>query len=114
LAPREPLPTIQKLQKFIGLTDVCQRPAPSFILQVPTGGSTSWPGPVLLASVSFVLRRQGSEMPGNAIFVVVNADRHRHRLSLADQHQNISATGVIHVNQIAPFNRLAMGSCDLG
>jgi hypothetical protein len=36
------------------LTDACQRSAPSFILQVATGGSTSWPGPALVASVSFV------------------------------------------------------------
>jgi hypothetical protein len=35
------------------LTDVCQQSTPSFILPVPTGGSTSWPGPDLLAGLSF-------------------------------------------------------------
>jgi hypothetical protein len=55
---------MQKFQKCIGLTDVCQRPASSFILPVPTGESTSWSGPALLAGVSFVFRRQPCHSPG--------------------------------------------------
>jgi hypothetical protein len=47
-------------------------------------------------------------------FVFVVPDRHRQRLSLADQNQKFLAASAIRVSQIVSFNRRAMSSWDLG